>query len=59
MKKQCNTCKSNLLESFYIEQSGDDCVFCASKRIKVEERKPKQDYEVVEDVGCAGGACAL
>ncbi|MBS7829217.1 hypothetical protein J7554_08760 [Wohlfahrtiimonas chitiniclastica] len=56
--RKCNTCKKELLESFFNDQSGDDCVLCASKRVEVAKVE-KQPYEEVEDNSCAGGACTL
>lgn len=56
--KKCKTCEKDLILAFFNEQSGDDCVFCADDRITIAKTK-KQDYEEVEDVGCAGGACTL
>ncbi|KZS22223.1 hypothetical protein PE074_06465 [Wohlfahrtiimonas chitiniclastica] len=56
--RKCNTCKKELLESFFNDQSGDDCVLCASKRVEVAKVE-KHTYEEVEDNSCAGGACTL
>lgn len=56
--KKCHTCGKELMVAFFNEQSGDDCVFCADDRITLA-RTQKNDYEEVEDKGCAGGACTL
>lgn len=56
--KKCNTCGKELMEAFFNEQSGDDCVFCADDRITLA-RHQKHDHEEVEDTSCAGGACTL
>mgnify|MGYP001411106721 CR=1 FL=1 len=34
--KKCKTCEKELMEAFFNEQSGDDCVFCADDRITLE-----------------------
>ena len=57
--KQCKTCNKKLNVGFFNEDSGDDCVFCANSRVTIAEVKKSDDYEVVDDVGCAGGACTL
>ena len=59
MKKICKTCKNELLESFYTEQSGDSCIFCESKNIKSDPIAKKGGYEIVDDKGCVGGGCTL
>lgn len=56
--KKCQTCEKELMLGFFNDQSGDDCVLCASNRIHLQAIE-KHDYEEVEDKGCAGGACTL
>ena len=56
--KKCHTCEKELMLAFFNEQSGDDCVFCADDRITLIKAQ-KNNYEEIEDTGCAGGACTL
>ena len=56
--KKCHTCEKELMLAFFNEQSGDDCVFCADDRITLIKAQ-KNDYEEIEDTGCASGACTL
>ena len=58
-KIKCKSCESELLANFFNEQSGENCVLCASSGITLEKVEKSKDYEVVEDLSCAGGACTL
>lgn len=56
MKKTCKECKQEVTKHFFVN---DICIPCAAKAGAKAEVKKSTDYEVVEDKGCAGGACTL
>lgn len=57
MKKECPACKESVSKHFFY---GEMCVACAAKSGSTASvDKKENDYEVVEDNGCAGGGCTL
>ncbi len=57
MKKECPACKESVSKNFFY---GEICVACAAKSGSTASvDKKENDYEVVEDNGCAGGDCTL
>lgn len=59
--RTCSCCGKSLMASFFNEQTGGQCVFCFDDNggVITKEVKKEEDYEVVEDKSCAGGACTL
>lgn len=60
-KKTCSCCEKEFLAAFFNEQTGDNCVFCFDDNggVITKEKKEQKSFEVVEDKGCASGACTL
>lgn len=56
MKRICSECEQEAVKHFFIN---DICIPCASKLGVTAEAKKSDDYEIIEDKGCAGGACTL
>lgn len=54
--KQCPKCSKQVASHFFYKGV---CIPCASQEGMKAESAKKNDHEVVEDVGCAGGACTL
>lgn len=56
MKKTCQSCNQEVASHFFIN---DICIPCANNAGQRAEPEPTGNYEVVEEVGCAGGGCSL
>ncbi|MBS7835270.1 hypothetical protein J7620_09985 [Wohlfahrtiimonas chitiniclastica] len=56
MKKKCVQCEKD--QPDWAFKSGDVCMFCNPESVEIKA-KESHNYEEVEDVGCAGGACTL
>jgi len=56
---KCDVCNKLLVPSFFAVVGSNVCVLCSKDEPVEVEPKEKHTYEVVEDKGCAGGACTL